>query len=123
MSQNCPSCSINVVPACVGKIAGTNFSPACRARLIRSWIHLKCDGVTAPTGHARQSGHYPGCDLPGPPLFAKIADALGLWARTVEDPAELAATLREALAEVRGGRSALVDVCISSSRPAPGLPG
>jgi acetolactate synthase-1/2/3 large subunit len=76
--------------------------------------------ATAPDGYARQSGKYPACDLPKPPLFSKLADALGLWARTVEDPAELPATLREAFAEVRGGRSALVDICISSSRPTVG---
>jgi thiamine pyrophosphate-dependent acetolactate synthase large subunit-like protein len=40
---------------------------------------------------------------------------MGLWARTVHDPAELEAAIREALDEVRNGRSALVDIRISAS--------
>jgi hypothetical protein len=40
---------------------------------------------------------------------------MGLWARTVDDPAELPAALRGGLDEVRRGRSALVDIRISSS--------
>ena len=42
---------------------------------------------------------------------------MGLWARTVDDPAKLQSVLREALNEVRRGRSALVDICVSSPRP------
>jgi hypothetical protein len=42
---------------------------------------------------------------------------MGLWARTVADPAELEAVLLEARDEVRRGRSALVDIRISSYRP------
>jgi acetolactate synthase-1/2/3 large subunit len=78
--------------------------------------------AAAPEGYARRSGHYPACDLPRPPLISKVAEALDLWARTVEDPAELLAVLGEALAEVRGGRSALVDICVSSPRPRDPLP-
>ena len=76
--------------------------------------------ATAPDGHARRSGQYPVCDLPKPPMHAKVAEALGLWARTVNDPAELQSVLRKALDEVRRGRSALVDICISSARPESG---
>ena len=72
----------------------------------------------APEGFVSKSGHYPACDLPKPPLYSKVAEALGLWARTVDDPMELQAVLREALNEVRRGRSALVNICVSSSRPA-----
>ncbi len=71
----------------------------------------------APEGYSRKTGNYPGCDLPKPPLYSKVAEAMGLWARTVEDPARLQSVLREALNEVRRGRSALVDICVSSSRP------
>jgi acetolactate synthase-1/2/3 large subunit len=70
----------------------------------------------APHGAARASGHYPACNLPDPSFHAPVAAALGLWARSVSDPAHLRSTLREALAEVRGGRSALVDIQVASSR-------
>jgi acetolactate synthase-1/2/3 large subunit len=72
----------------------------------------------APEGYARRSGNYPACDLPQPPLYSRLAEAMGLWARTVDHPAQLLQVLREAIAEVRGGRSALVDICVSSARPA-----
>jgi acetolactate synthase-1/2/3 large subunit len=71
--------------------------------------------AVAPDGYARRTGNYPGCDLPRQPLYAKVAEAMGLWARTVEDPAELRAILQAARDEVRRGRSALVDIAISSS--------
>jgi acetolactate synthase-1/2/3 large subunit len=70
----------------------------------------------APEGYARRTGYYPGCDLPKGPLYSKLAEAMGLWARTVETPAELRMTLRDARDQVRGGRSALVDVRVSSYR-------
>jgi amino acid adenylation domain-containing protein len=73
--------------------------------------------TTAPKGYARKTGTYPVCDLPKPPLYSKLAEAMGLWARTVDEPTRLQSALREALAEVRRGRSALVDICVSSSRP------
>jgi amino acid adenylation domain-containing protein len=70
----------------------------------------------APDGYARKTGSYPVCDLPKPPLYSKIAAAMGLWAVTVDDPAKLPAVLREALSQVRQGRAALVDICVSSPR-------
>jgi acetolactate synthase-1/2/3 large subunit len=70
----------------------------------------------APGGYAKTTGTYPACDLPTPPQrYARLAEAMGLWARTVDDPAELEATIREALDEVRRGRPALVDIRISAS--------
>jgi acetolactate synthase-1/2/3 large subunit len=74
--------------------------------------------ASAPEGYARRTGNYPGCDLPKPPLYSRVAEAMGLWARTADDPARLQSVLREALTEVRRGRSALVDICVSSPRPA-----
>ena len=71
--------------------------------------------TTAPKGYARKTGNYPVCDLPKPPLYSKLAEAMGLWAGTVDEPARLQAVLREALNEVRRGRSALVDIRISAS--------
>ena len=70
----------------------------------------------APGGYAKSNGTYPACDLPTPPQrYAALAEAMGVWARTVHDPAALEATIREALDEVRNGRSALIDVRISAS--------
>jgi len=76
----------------------------------------------APDGYARRTGNYPGCDLPKPPLYSKMAEAMGLWARTVDDPAKLRSVLREALSEVRRGRSALVDICVSSPQTVGRMP-
>ena len=70
----------------------------------------------APGGYARTTGRYPACDLPTPPeRYARLAEAMGLWATTVHDPAALEGALRAALDEVRSGRSALVDIRISAS--------
>jgi amino acid adenylation domain-containing protein len=77
--------------------------------------------AVAPDGYARATGVYPACDLPSSPMYSRISEAMGLWARTVEDPARLPQVLREALAEVRRGRSAVVDICISSLRPVLGM--
>ncbi len=77
--------------------------------------------AVAPDGYARATGVYPACDLPSAPMYSRISEAMGLWARTVEDPAKLPQVLREALAEVRRGRSAVVDICVSSLRPVHGL--
>jgi acetolactate synthase-1/2/3 large subunit len=70
----------------------------------------------APGGYARTTGTYPACDVPTPPQrYASLAEAMGLWAKTVHDPAELEGAIRDALSEVRNGRSALVDIRISAS--------
>jgi amino acid adenylation domain-containing protein len=74
--------------------------------------------AVAPDGFARRTNSYPACDLPKGPRCSKVAEAMGLWARTVEDPAELPVALREAIGQVRQGRSALVDISISSHRSA-----
>ena len=73
--------------------------------------------AVAPDGYARATGVYPACDLPAAPMYSRISEAMGLWARTVEDPEKLPQVLREALAEVRRGRSAVVDIRVSSLRP------
>jgi acetolactate synthase-1/2/3 large subunit len=70
----------------------------------------------SPGGYAQTADTYPACDLPTPPQrYANLAEAMGLWAKTVEDPADLDGVLREALDQVRHGRSALVDIRISPS--------
>jgi len=68
----------------------------------------------APEGHAAAAGRFPACDLPPPPRYARLAEAMGLWSETVDDPAHLQSVLRDALGEVRRGRSALVEICLST---------
>ena len=57
----------------------------------------------------------PEADLPG-----VAAAAGGAFAATVSDPAELTGTLKEALAAVQGGRSAVVSVHLPLAQPGPG---
>jgi acetolactate synthase-1/2/3 large subunit len=45
-----------------------------------------------------------------PPSYARIGEAFGHWAATVEDAASLRPRLEEAIAQVRAGKSALIDV-------------
>jgi acetolactate synthase-1/2/3 large subunit len=71
----------------------------------------------APSGQASKSGVYPACDLPEAGLYSKLAEAMGLWACTVEDPKRLRSALREGLEQVRSGRSAMVNIRVSSPRP------
>jgi amino acid adenylation domain-containing protein len=71
----------------------------------------------APDGFARNTGNYPACDLPTPPNYSGLGEAMGLWTRSVDHPADLPTALREAREEVRRGRSALVDIRISSNLP------
>jgi amino acid adenylation domain-containing protein len=73
--------------------------------------------TTAPAGYAKKNGTYPACDLPEAGMYTRVAESIGLWARTVEDPASLPAVLREGLDQVRRGRSALVNIRVSSPRP------
>jgi acetolactate synthase I/II/III large subunit len=53
-----------------------------------------------------------GCVITNPDIdFAKVAQGLGVWAEgPVTDPAKLGPALKRALAEVKNGRPALVDV-------------
>ena len=51
-----------------------------------------------------------GVDITAPPEFAMVAESCGAWGEKVTDPAEVPAVLREALEQVRNGRTAVVDV-------------
>jgi acetolactate synthase-1/2/3 large subunit len=51
-----------------------------------------------------------GVDIFPPPDYALIAQACGGYGKAVEDPADVLPVLKEAIAEVRGGKPALVDV-------------
>jgi acetolactate synthase-1/2/3 large subunit len=53
-----------------------------------------------------------GADIPAPPDYAMIAQACHAYGRRVEYPGELVEALVEALAEMRGGRPAVLDIRI-----------
>jgi acetolactate synthase-1/2/3 large subunit len=55
-------------------------------------------------------GKFVGVDIAPPPDYAKIAEACNGYGRTVEEPADVLPTLKEALWEVRNGKIAVVDV-------------
>jgi acetolactate synthase-1/2/3 large subunit len=71
----------------------------------------------APSGQVSKSEVYPACDLPEAGLYSKLAEAMGLWACTVDDPKKLRSALRQGLEQVRAGRSAMVNIRVSSPRP------
>ncbi len=60
-----------------------------------------------PDGEAKASGQYEARLAPAMD-FAKIAEAAGAYGETVSDPADVPAAIRRCLAEVRGGRAALL---------------
>jgi acetolactate synthase I/II/III large subunit len=51
-----------------------------------------------------------GVDIAAPPNYAMVAQACGGFGITVKDPADLLPALKEALAQVKNGKSAVVDV-------------
>ena len=51
-----------------------------------------------------------GADIPSPPDYAKIAQACNAYGKTVEDPADVTAALKECLTMVNGGTPAVLDV-------------
>jgi acetolactate synthase I/II/III large subunit len=64
-----------------------------------------------PDGWSARTGRFALCDFPIGIDYAKVAEAAGGIGITCARPADLAATLRDALAEVRrGDRHVLVDV-------------
>jgi acetolactate synthase-1/2/3 large subunit len=57
-----------------------------------------------------EMGFEVGTDIKNPPEFALIAKACRAYGQTVEDPSEVLPVLKKAVAQVRGGKSAVVDV-------------
>jgi acetolactate synthase I/II/III large subunit len=45
--------------------------------------------------------------------FSKVGEAFGAYGKKLTDPAEVVATIERALQEVRGGRSAVLHVCVT----------
>ncbi|WP_142850839.1 thiamine pyrophosphate-requiring protein [Telmatospirillum sp. J64-1] len=66
------------------------------------------EGVMAETG-------WVGSELPDLPNFARLAEACGVWGKQVDQPGELDAVLEEALAIVRGGTTAVVEIKIEAA--------
>ncbi|MBZ5606243.1 MAG: acetolactate synthase, partial [Acidobacteriia bacterium] len=77
------------------------------------------EAIQSAAPHGAAIASYPACETPKAPLYSKVSEALGLWAKTVNDPAELPSALRDALQAVRGGRPAVVDICVSTGPPVP----
>ena len=59
-----------------------------------------------------EMGFEVGTDMKNPPDFGAVAAACGAYGQTVEDPSDLPSALKTAVAEVRGGRSAVLNVMI-----------
>ena len=57
-------------------------------------------------------GFQVGTDMLDPPDFGAVAAACGAFGQTIEDPSGLPSALKTAVAEVRGGRSAVLNVMI-----------
>jgi acetolactate synthase I/II/III large subunit len=66
-----------------------------------------------PDGAAARTGYQLGVDLSAQPDAAAVAAAAGIQGFTVAATRELAPSLEKAVAEVRGGHSALVNVVLS----------
>ena len=63
-----------------------------------------------PKGHAAASNDMPLSSLAPSPAFEKVIEASGGLGLRVETPAELDGAIQEAIAAVRGGRQALINV-------------
>ncbi|OHV64357.1 thiamine pyrophosphate-binding protein [Pseudofrankia sp. BMG5.36] len=63
-----------------------------------------------PDGAAVTEDDFRGVDLPDAPELAALAAPFGMFGATVTDPADLRPTLARALASVRSGTTALVDI-------------
>jgi acetolactate synthase-1/2/3 large subunit len=63
-------------------------------------------------GHAARGG-FAALEIASPPDLVRIAEACGAHAQRVTDPVDVKPALRRALAVVRGGQPALVDVVVA----------
>jgi thiamine pyrophosphate-dependent acetolactate synthase large subunit-like protein len=66
-----------------------------------------------PQGVAASTGLFHGSDIPGP-NYARLVEPFGGYGERVEDPEKLAPALRNALAAVKEGRVALLDVVLAA---------
>jgi len=70
-----------------------------------------------PEGWAARHQKFFGVDIAPNPDYAQLMKAFAAYGERVDDPAEIAPALERALAEVRNGRSALLDVILDPSDP------
>jgi acetolactate synthase-1/2/3 large subunit len=79
-----------------------------------SYLSMKYNHVRAyPEGAAARSGRFLGVDLSAQPDAAAVATAAGAAGFTVSTTAQLAPTLDKAIAAVRGGQTAVVNVLLT----------
>ena len=80
----------------------------------RQYLSMKFNHLRAyPDGAAVATNYFPGTSLATQPDLAEFARPFGMFAATVSDAATLSKTLDEALAAVRAGRSAIVNVMLT----------
>jgi len=80
----------------------------------RQYLSMKFNHLRAyPEGAAVATDYFPGTSLATQPDLAEFARPFDMYAATVSDAATLPRTLDEALAAVRGGRTAVVNVMLS----------
>ena len=70
-----------------------------------------------PEGWAVRTGIYPGSEIASVPDYVRFAESFGAHAERVTDPAALRDALTRALARVRDGQPALVDVVSAALDP------
>jgi acetolactate synthase-1/2/3 large subunit len=79
-----------------------------------AYLSMRHNHVRAyPEGAAVSSGHFSGVDLSAQPDAAAVATAAGAAGFTVRTTAQLAPALDKAIATVRGGQSAVVNVLLT----------
>jgi acetolactate synthase-1/2/3 large subunit len=79
-----------------------------------AYLSMRHNHVRAyPEGAAVSSGHFSGVDLSAQPDAAAVATAAGAAGFTVRATAQLGPALDKAIATVRGGQSAVVNVLLT----------
>ena len=69
-------------------------------------------GANGEQSYSEKTGLWVGLDIKPSPDYALIGQACGGYGRVVEEPGDLKPVLTEALAQVRQGKPAVVDVRI-----------
>jgi acetolactate synthase-1/2/3 large subunit len=78
------------------------------------YLSMKYNHVRAyPEGSAARTGHFLGVDLSDQPDAAAVATAAGAAGFTVSTTAQLAPVLDKAIAAVRGGQTAVVNILLA----------
>ncbi len=76
-------------------------------------IHEAIQGLL-PGGWSTRTATFPGCELPRPGYYARVAEAAGLWSCCVLEGEQLPARLSEGLSRLRQGQGVLVEAWVSS---------